>query len=179
MQLRYYADLNGETWPLVIDDGPAGLQVLPVQEDGTLGPPQAADFSLVQAPGVYSLLLDGESYEVYIEPDPATPHTWLVTLGRWRFSVGVQTERERRLAKVTAQKAAHIGELTVKAPMPGLVRQITVSPGDMVSDGQRLLVLEAMKMENDIHAPRAGQVKSVLVRAGDTVDGGRPLVVIE
>ena len=71
MQLRYYAELEGETWSMLVDDGPADLQIIPLAEDGTPGAPQAADFSLVQAPGVYSLLLDGQSYEVYIEPDPA------------------------------------------------------------------------------------------------------------
>jgi pyruvate carboxylase subunit B len=179
MQLRYYAELEGDTWSMLVDDGPAGLQIIPLDEDGTPGAPQAADFSLVQAPGVYSLLLDGESYEVYIEPDPTHAHTWLVTLGRWRFAVQVQTDRERRLAKVTAQKAAHSGAMTIKAPMPGLVRHVSVVVGDEVHEGQRLLVLEAMKMENDIHAPRAGRVQSVQVKPGDTVDGGRVLVVVE
>ena len=179
MQLRYYAELEGETRSMLVDDGPAGLQIIPLADDGTPGAPQAADFSLVQAPGVYSLLLDGQSYEVYIEPDPAQPHTWLVTLGRWRFAVQVQTERERRLAKVTAQKPTHSGATTIKAPMPGLVRHVAVAPGDEVQEGQRLLILEAMKMENDIHTPRAGRVQSVQVKPGDTVDSGRVLVVVE
>src|SRR5438094_9186614 len=159
MQLRYYAEIEGEALPLVVEEGPDGLTVAAVDENGELGPALPASFSLVQAPGVYSLLLDGQSREVYIEPDPDAPHTWLVTLGRWRFAVQVQTERERRLAKVEAQKPVHTGEITIKAPMPGLVRDVAVAVGDIVQTGQRVVVPEAMKMENDIAAPRVGRVQ--------------------
>ena len=179
MPLRYYAEMDGEVWPLEVEDGPDGLQIAPVEEDGQPGAAQAAGFSLVQTPGVYSLLLDGQSSEVYVEPDPDHPHTWLVSLGRWRYTVQVQTERERRLAKVAAQKAVHSGTITIKAPMPGLVRDVAVAVGDAVVEGQRLVVLEAMKMENDIQAPRAGRVQAVPAKAGETVDTGRALVVLE
>jgi acetyl/propionyl-CoA carboxylase alpha subunit len=179
MPLHYYAEMDGEAWPLLVENGPDGLQVAPVDEQGEPGAPQAAGFSLVQAPGVYSLLLDGVSTEVYVEPDPDNPHTWLVSLGRWRFVIQVQTERERRLAKAAAQQTLHTGEITVKAPMPGLVRDVAVAVGADVVEGQRLVVLEAMKMENDIQAPRKGRIKAVYVRAGETVDGGRALVVLE
>ena len=179
MALHYYAELDGESWPLLVEDGPDGLQIAPVGEQGEPGAAQAAGFSLVQAPGVYSLLLDGQSREVYVEPDPDNPHTWLVSLDRWRFVIQVQTERERRLAKAAAQTTLHTGEITIKAPMPGLVRDVTVAVGAEVVEGQRLVVLEAMKMENDIQAPRAGRVKAVHVRAGETVDSGRALVVLE
>jgi biotin carboxyl carrier protein len=63
--------------------------------------------------------------------------------------------------------------------MPGLVRAVAVAVGDVVALGQRLLVLEAMKMENDIQAGQAGTVTAVHVAAGDTVQTGRPLVEIE
>lgn len=179
MALRYYAEIDGESWPLEVEDGSDGLQIAPVGEDGAPGAAQAASFSLVQAPGLYSLLVEGESREVYVEPDPANPHTWLVSLGRWRFAVEVQTARERRLAKAAAQKTVQTGEITIKAPMPGLVKDVAVGVGAAVTAGQRLVVLEAMKMENDIQAPRAGRVKSVHVKAGETVDSGRALVVLE
>lgn len=179
MPLRYYAELDGESWSLAVEDGPDELQVAPVGEDGRPGAAQAASFSLVQTPGLYSLLLDGVSREVYVEPDPDHPHTWLVSLGRWRYTVQVQTERERRLAKAAAQKTAQSGEITIKAPMPGLVRDVGVGVGAEVTAGQRLVVLEAMKMENDIQAPRAGRIKAVYVKAGETVDSGRALVVLE
>ena len=179
MDLRYFAEIEGELWSLMLSQESEGLTVAGVNEDGSPEPPRAASLSLVQTPGVYSMILDGYSYEVFVQPDPDQPHMYQVTLGRWRFKVQVQTERERRLAKVAAQKAVHTGAVTVKAPMPGLVQQVNVLVGDVVAEGQRLLVLEAMKMENDIQAPRAGRVTAVHVRAGDTVDSGRLLAELD
>jgi biotin carboxyl carrier protein len=63
--------------------------------------------------------------------------------------------------------------------MPGLVKAVAVAPGDEVRVGQRLIVLEAMKMENEIASPRAGRVAEVLVSQGSTVEGGKPLVTLE
>ncbi|MCX6552807.1 MAG: 5-oxoprolinase/urea amidolyase family protein [Acidobacteria bacterium] len=72
-------------------------------------------------------------------------------------------------------RAAHI----VRAPMPGLVVSVLVSPGEAVDEKQPLLVIEAMKMQNPVRAPRAGRIARTLVSAGDTVDTGRPLVEFE
>jgi len=71
------------------------------------------------------------------------------------------------------------GITTVSAPMPGLVKSVLVAQGDEVKVGGRLLVLEAMKMENDILSPRDGRVLAVHVNAGVVADGGIALVDIE
>lgn len=68
--------------------------------------------------------------------------------------------------------------LNVEAPMPGSIIDIAVKPGDSVKEGEVLLILEAMKMENEITAPRAGTVSEIGVQVGDTVDGGKTLVVL-
>lgn len=70
------------------------------------------------------------------------------------------------------------GGATVSAPMPGSVIEVKVNPGDSVKDGDVLLVLEAMKMENELTAPQAGMVSEVLVKKGDTVNSGDPLITI-
>jgi biotin carboxyl carrier protein len=64
----------------------------------------------------------------------------------------------------------------VIAPMPGIILSILVDEGQIVSAGDPLLVLEAMKMENEIHAPRSGMVKKILVRQGSDVRQGTPLI---
>ena len=91
----------------------------------------------------------------------------------------VHTEREWRLEKIAPKQAVHSGPLTVKSPMPGLVKEVLVAPGDEVEKGARLLVLEAMKMENEITAARSGRIVEVNVTAGTIVEGGLPLITIE
>ncbi len=70
------------------------------------------------------------------------------------------------------------GSFIVKAPMPGSVLDVKVSVGDQAADGDVLVVLEAMKMENELTAPQAGTVKQVLVKKGDTVNSGDPLIIL-
>ncbi len=82
---------------------------------------------------------------------------------------------EPRLAKAGLSPA---GEETVSAPLPGLVVEVRVKEGEVVEVGQVLVVLEAMKMENEIPSPRAGRVARVMVRPGEAVNVGDPLVVL-
>ncbi len=70
------------------------------------------------------------------------------------------------------------GGFTVKAPMPGSVLDVKVSVGDQAAEGDVLVVLEAMKMENELTAPQSGTVKQVLVKKGDTVNSGDPLIIL-
>jgi biotin carboxyl carrier protein len=71
------------------------------------------------------------------------------------------------------------GEVAVKAPMPGLVVAVAATSGQEVKIGQGLIILEAMKMENELRAPRAGRVKAIRVSPGQVVDKDQVLVVIE
>ena len=80
---------------------------------------------------------------------------------------------------VPAQKAPQAGNISVTAPMPGKVLAVKVKVGDSVTSGAPVLVLEAMKMENDIVAPKDGKVVAVNVKAGDSVESGAVLVSLE
>lgn len=80
---------------------------------------------------------------------------------------------------VPAQKAPQTGNIPVTAPMPGKVLAVKVKVGDSVTSGAPVLVLEAMKMENDIVAPKDGKVVAVNVKAGDSVESGAVLVSLE
>jgi biotin carboxyl carrier protein len=101
----------------------------------------------------------------------------LVTLDGRSVAVTVNGRRTGRASTQGGTQAA--GEHTVVAPMPGRVVRILVSPGDDVVARQGVIVVEAMKMENELVSPRAGRVKDVSVTAGTLVDAGRILVVIE
>lgn len=176
---RYYALIDGKE---------LGFEVLPA-EQGTVVRPIGeqqrqethVDFAAVHASvdtgeGLYSILADGKSYQLYVEP---LDNGYRMIIWRHRFDVQVLTEREFRLQKVAPKQAGAAGTLVVNAPMPGLVKSVMVAEGEQVASGQRLVVLEAMKMENDINAPREGRIAKLHVAAGTVVEGGKPLVTLE
>src|SRR5262249_12492551 len=89
----------------------------------------------------------------------------------------IEDERSRTLASLAS--GTHVaGDAAIRAPMPGLVSTVLVAVGDEIKRGENLLVLEAMKMENDLTAPRAGVVKAVRVSTGQSVRQGDVLAVV-
>lgn len=136
----------------------------------------AVDCAQVGNQPIYSVLLDGRSYELLVHD--SSDDTLRIGLGGRIYTVEVEDERTRALTAVAGRHGAE-GETSVKAPMPGLVVSVAVAPGDHVAAHQRLLVLEAMKMENELRAPREGRVKAVHVSPGEKVEQGRLLVVLE
>jgi len=80
--------------------------------------------------------------------------------------------------KKETKSAAGSSGLSVKAPMPGSIIEIKVKEGDIVNDGDVLLILEAMKMENELTASQSGTVAQILVKKGDTVNSGDPLIIL-
>jgi len=118
-----------------------------------------------------SLLLDGRSYELGLEPDEEGA---LVHFPGGSARV-VLASAAAGLGPATAQRG---GPARVTAPMPGRVVRLLVAPGDAVEAGQALLVVEAMKMENELRSPRPGQVREVAVREGQAVEAGSLLVLV-
>jgi biotin carboxyl carrier protein len=124
-------------------------------------------------PGTYSVLLDGRSYEVRLEPGRQV--TFAVVRDR-RFAVEVEDPRRSRQRAVGGFGE---GRQSVTAPMPGKVMRLLVCEGDPVEAGQGLVVVEAMKMQNEMKAPRAGRVATLAAREGAAVAAGEVLVTIE
>lgn len=130
----------------------------------------------------FSLLVGEQSYDVFVRPLPPDPddagsQQVEVMLNGLPYVVSLQDERARALASLS--KGAHIsGDAAIRAPMPGLVSNVMAVEGEEVEKGQTVLVLEAMKMENDLASPRSGHVKSVRVTKGQTVNQGDVLAVI-
>jgi biotin carboxyl carrier protein len=123
--------------------------------------------------GVFSLLVDGQSFEVRVLPGKQSAS--VEVQGR-RFTVEVRDPR----SPSRANKTAVGGERqNVAAPMPGKVIRVLVKKGDVVEPGQGLVVVEAMKMQNEMKASRACRVADVRVRDGDTVGAGETMVVLE
>lgn len=114
--------------------------------------------------------------------DRAAGRTWYeVIVDGWRIVVSAESAARaalRERATRSSASGAGGGSQTLRARIPGRIAQVWVAPGSQVQAGDRLLSIEAMKMENEIRAPHAGTVHSVAVRAGDRVELGADLVVV-
>ena len=132
------------------------------------------DLHLVGDGDTFSLLVDGHSYDVVA--DVQGEKVVLQMLGD-RFVVHVEDERERAAHSVAGQKTG--GRRELRASMPGIVVDIKVDVGAVVVEGQTLVVLEAMKMQNPLAAETAGKVTRVLCRKGEAVAAGALLMEME
>jgi biotin carboxyl carrier protein len=131
---------------------------------------QPADGDIVETePGVYSVLLNGASYEVRVDADE-------IAIREHRFRFAVDDPRQWKRSQSSA--GAH-GPVLIIAPMPGRVVRIIVAIDEEVAAGQGIVVVEAMKMQNELKAPRAGRVTALHVKENDSVNAGAVLGVIE
>jgi biotin carboxyl carrier protein len=133
------------------------------------------DFESVSGQPVFSLILDGKSYESFVYPGD---EDWQVLLRGRQYQVKVEDEREKRLRAAAGSGVAEGGEFHLKAPMPGLVVTVPVNEGQAVEKGQVLLVLESMKMQNELKAPRAGTVGRIRVKTGESVEQKQTLLSV-
>lgn len=105
--------------------------------------------------------------------------TYIVKINSNSYSVKIATPLDERIKAMGLALGEVVTVNDIKAPMPGLILDVPVKAGDTVKEGDYLLVLEAMKMENALTAPRDGVVKAVAVAKGDTVDKGQLLIEME
>ena len=139
------------------------------------GIPYEVDFSSISGQPVYSLLIDGKSYEGYMYPDE---DDWEVLLQGSMYAVNVEDERERRLRQALGEGPTASGEFHLKAPMPGLVVSVLVSDKQKVSSGDVLIILESMKMQNELKSPRDGVISRLRVKQGDSVERKQTLLSV-
>jgi pyruvate carboxylase subunit B len=104
---------------------------------------------------------------------------YVISMAGERVAVEALDERARAVRSLRASAATPTGPEPVRAPMPGLVTRVLVSPGDAVKAGASLVVMEAMKMENELRAKADARVRSVLVQPGTAVEKGTVLVELE
>jgi biotin carboxyl carrier protein len=125
----------------------------------------------------YSLLVGRKPYDIFAEEGP---HSFHIVIGSRHFAITTpEPARGRRAAGPEAIEAGtDAGEWVLTSPMAGVVQEVPVQPGDEVEAGQVVMVVEAMKMQNDLHARRAGTVKAVYVSVGQRVEQGAPLLVV-
>ena len=125
----------------------------------------------------YTVTLNNRTYEVEVEAGQAMLVDEYEAYAPAPAAVPAPVAAAPAAASVSATPALAAGEV-VKSPMPGNILKINVTVGQKVNEGDTLLVLEAMKMENEIAAPKAGTVAQIIVSKGAVVETGAPLVVI-
>jgi biotin carboxyl carrier protein len=133
-----------------------------------------ASLGFVPGAAVRQLLLDGRAEALGIEA--AGGGSWAVTRHGERTEIEVIDERTRHIRSLAGSGDRARSPMVVKAPMPGLVVRVQVEPGQAVGAGVGVLVLEAMKMENELRAATAGIVRAVRVRPGEAVEKGQVMV---
>ena len=165
--MKYFVKLDGIAHEISVDGDSVVID----------GSPARAHLEMVQGTPVCHLVLDGRSHTFAVSASGSGGKWALVDRGEV-VEVEVLDERTRHIQGLVGAGKTQAGGGTVKAPMPGLVVKILVEPGAAVAAGQGLVVLEAMKMENEIKAASAGVVESVAVQPGQAVEKGAALVVI-
>ncbi len=150
-----------------------------IEEQGTIlvdGRSLAVDLREIVPERLYSLLLDNVSFESFVE-DGQGSHVQVLFEGHLYY-VQIKDERTLRLAHGLAEFTPASGEIPIKAPMPGLVVSVPMTSGQQVQEGEILVILESMKMDNELRAPRAGAVVRIHVEAGDSVESKQTLVTL-
>ncbi len=119
-----------------------------------------------------TLIIENRPYEIFLDGNNQ------LTINGESYSFEIIDEQVARILK-SAPESGHKKETIISAPMPGLVIEVEVNEGDVVKKGQGLLIIEAMKMQNEFKSPRDGIVKKIMVQKGQTVNSRDALVVIE
>lgn len=146
----------------------------------TFEEPLAGDIDFREiAPGHFHVIKDTQTYFAEIIAHDPAAKTFVLLINGNRYQVQLSDQYDR-LAAQLGFGAGHSGKIQhIKAPMPGLIVSINVSPGQTVKKGDALAVLEAMKMENILKSPGEGVVKNVLVQKGSAIDKGQILIEME
>jgi biotin carboxyl carrier protein len=167
--MKYDVLLDGVRRSVEISRAAEPSSQLTVTCDGRRFEADAVELS----PGVYSVLLNGRSLETHVE---AAPQGLLVRTAHRVFVVEIVDPRSwqrRRSGRIELE-----GRQQVAAPMPGKVVRVLVCRGQRVEAGQGLLVVEAMKMQNELRSPKSGTVDQLLAQEGQAVNAGQVLAVV-
>lgn len=159
-----------------IDDREYIIEILDEHHVVVDGVTYEVDFESVSGQPVHSLLVNEKSYEAYVYP---SDEGWQVLLHGTLYQLHVEDERERRLRASLGGGPAEHGEFHLKSPMPGMIVAVPVEEGQEVKKGDVLVVLESMKMQNELKSPRVGTISRVRVRPGDNVEQRETLLSIE
>lgn len=163
--MKYVVDVQGAR--VTVDLGADGVRV-----DGVDAPAHLAD---VEGTPVQLVTIGGAVHRVVVRREPGRGR-YVLWVDGWRFAVEALDERARAIRDLSAATGAAAGPAPLVAPMPGLIVRVLVEPGVVVQAGDALVVMEAMKMENELRASTAGVVAAVRVSPGAAVERGAVLI---
>ena len=166
--MKYFVRIGEEEHEVVLDAEGVHLD----------GEDVAAQVASIDGTPVRMVTIGDEVHRVVVRPGGARGR-YTLWLDGYRFDVEALDERTRAIHERSAASAKPTGPAPVVAPMPGLIVRINAAVGDLVAAGQGLVVMEAMKMENELRAPAAGTVKAVHAQPGTAVEKGTVLVELE
>ncbi len=166
--MKYIVSVDGERTDIELDAGE-------VEIDGRTVPVSLADVAGTPVRLVYV----GDRVHRVVVRERAGRGCYTLWLDGFNYEIEALDERTRTIRDLTAAQSGPAGPAPLLAPMPGLIVRVNVEPGDSVSAGQGLVVMEAMKMENELRAAGPGKVKAVHAKAGAAVDKGALLVELE
>ncbi len=164
--MKYITTISGQEFIVDINDEGS------VEIDGER---LNVDFQGIPDTLLYSAIINGQSYEVAVDDHEGLYH---VMLKSTLYEVKVEDERTRRLAGLTGGTSNTVGEILIKAPMPGIIVSIPVEEGQTIAEGDIVVVLESMKMQNEFKAPKDGVISSIRVSLGDKIDQNTIMVTI-
>jgi biotin carboxyl carrier protein len=176
--LKLRVEVDGEDYTLDLRrDGTASEYRLGVRQTGAGGRgirSSSGTASVLEVmPGVFSVLLGHRSFTAYVVPNGESLEVWI---GGERHVLSIADARDRSSKN---KKAQATGPMELRAQMPGKVIKLLVQLGATVQAGQGLIVIEAMKMQNEMKSPKDGVVSKIPAIEGATVAAGEPLIVVE
>lgn len=171
MAERYLVRLGAETGEVEVEEGPEGLRVR------IGGEWHEARMEQVGPGSLYALLIDGRPHELYAV-ERAEGYDIVIGWDRYSVAVGTGGRRPAPAPPERTEERPQAGGWVVLSPMAGVVTEVHVKPGDAVAEGDVLVAIEAMKMNNELRAQRSGTVRQVYVKKGQRVEQGSSLLLL-
>ena len=156
--MKYIATIGEQEYTIIINE----QNQIQINDE-----PLEVDFLGLPDTPLYSLILNGQSYDININENE---DMYQVMLKGTIYDVRVEDERTRKLAGLKGGFGSPVGEVLIKAPMPGVVVGILVEEGQSITKGDVVVILESMKMQNEFKTPKDGVVSSIRTKIGDKVD---------
>jgi biotin carboxyl carrier protein len=166
--VKYVVSVNGQEHEVTVDGSSVRVGGLEAE----------AHVIDVDGTSVRLVTISGRAYRVVARRGPSVGR-YTIHLGGFRFDVEALDERTRAIRQLAGSAARPVGPAALTAPMPGLVVRVLAKAGERVHAGQGLVVIEAMKMENELTAHRAGKISDLRISEGASVTSGDVLATIE